>query len=214
LRFHAVYWPGILLSAGLRLPTSIRAHGFITSNGKKLGKSLGNAVDPQALVARYGVDAVRYYLLAHLHPSKNRDFREDLLRAAYSAELAGKLGNLLQRVRALCVQNGVCITPAEPASKLEPSLARVAEQAHAKVREAVAQFDLQEALRAIFEVVAAANRYASSALQRSLASLLAALRATADLLEPFLPSTARSLKARLVPYPSLGEPLFPALRDS
>ena len=101
LRFHAVYWPAILLSAGLPLPTSLRVHGFITSHGKKLGKSLGNAIDPFRLVGKYGVDAVRYYLLGHLHTTKDGDFREDLLQAAYSAELAGKLGNLLQRVCAV-----------------------------------------------------------------------------------------------------------------
>jgi methionyl-tRNA synthetase len=238
LRFHAVYWPGILLSAGLALPTSIRAHGFITSHGKKLGKSLGNAVDPFALVARYGVDAVRYYLLAHLHTSKDSDFREDLLRAAYGSELAGKLGNLLQRVCALCVQNGVLIGVSEPEVELDRALLNVAEQARIDVREAVSEFALQDALRAVFELVAAANRYADSsapwrlgklareattdtersnarsALGRSLGSLVGALRVTAELLEPFLPSTARSLRARLVPYPSLGEPLFAALRSS
>ena len=238
LRFHAVYWPAILLSAGLALPSALRVHGHITSQGKKLGKSLGNAVDPFRLLRRYGVDAVRYYLLAHLHTTKDSDFREDLLRAAYSSELAGKLGNLLQRVCALCLQNGLFSEPDEPTGETEPALRELAARARADVEEAVAAFALQEALRVIFELVSAANRYADSsapwqlaklartgaseperekatcALRRSLASLIEALLVTAELLEPFLPDTARGVRARLVPCPTLGEPLFPALPSS
>jgi len=238
LRFHAVYWPAILLSAGLELPSALRVHGHITSLGKKLGKSLGNAVDPFRLLRRYGVDAVRYYLLAHLHTTKDSDFREDLLRAAYSSELAGKLGNLLQRVCALCRQNALFSELDQAHSETDPALREVAARARVGVEEAVSAFALQDGLRAIFELVSAANRYAdasapwqlaklaraaaseperekaTSALRRSLASLIEALLVTAELLEPFLPTTARGVRARLVPFPTLGEPLFPALPSS
>ena len=230
LRFHAVYWPAILLSAGLALPTSIRTHGFITSHGKKIGKSLGNAVDPFRLVARYGVDAVRYYLLAHLHTTKDSDFREDLLRSAYQAELAGKLGKLLQRVCALCERHQTL----EPVA-LDTALSDTAERVRGAVTQAVAEFALHDALRAVFELVTAANRYvdssapwqlaqlrteaasdaeraqADAALQRCLASLVHVLRTCAELLAPFLPTTARAIEARLTPKPSLGAPLFPRL---
>jgi len=235
-RFHAVYWPGILLSAGLPLPTAILVHGFITSHGQKLGKSLGNAVDPFALVGRYGADAVRYYLLAHLHTTKDGDFREDLLRTAYSSELAGKLGNLVQRVCALCVQNEVSVGQRDETSPLDSSLVASAERARRDVSAAVGAFALHDALHAIFELVTAANRYADStgpwqlakaaraatdantrarlldALRVSLRSLVAALNASVDLLDPFLPGAAARIRARLIPEPKLGEPLFPALR--
>ena len=221
LRFHALYWPGILLSAGLPLPTALRVHGHITSHGKKIGKSQGNAVDPFRLVARYGVDAVRYYLLAHLHATKDSDFREDLLRTAYSAELAGKLGNLLQRVCALVERHDVTIVTAD----LDASLCEVAEHARAAVGRAVDDFALHDALRAVFELIAAANRYVdssapwqlakakagSTALERCLSSVVHALRVTAELLTPFLPSTARAIEARLEPRPHVGAPLFPPL---
>jgi methionyl-tRNA synthetase len=221
LRFHALYWPGILLSAGLRLPTSLRVHGHITAHGKKIGKSLGNAVDPLRLVARYGVDAVRYYLLSHLHTTKDSDFREDLLRTAYSSELAGKLGNLLQRVCALVERHELDLTT----SNLDAFLCEAAERAEQKVACAVAEFALHDGLRAIFELVTAANRYvdrnapwqlAKSAslraeLARCLASLVHVLRVTGRLLAPFLPATARELDARLHPLPHLGPPLFPPL---
>jgi methionyl-tRNA synthetase len=232
LRFHAVYWPGILLSAGLPLPTSLRVHGLITSHGKKIGKSLGNAVDPFRLVARYGVDAVRYYLLAHLHTTKDSDFREDLLRTAYTSELAGKLGNLLQRTCALWQQNNVLTLASDT---IEPALAAALAQARTEVTQALAGFAVHDALRAIFELFAASNRYvdssapwhlaklsreaatsaereaASQALQECLLSVVHALRGTADLLAPFLPNTASSIQARLTPEPKLGPPLFPAL---
>jgi methionyl-tRNA synthetase len=231
LRFHAVYWPAILLSAGLELPTSLRVHGLITSHGKKLGKSLGNAVDPHRLVARYGVDAVRYYLLGHLHTTKDSDFREDLLRTAYGSELAGKLGNLLQRVCALCERNAVQVVT----SDLDAGLLETAARTRTAVSQAIADFALHDALRAIFELIAAANRHVDSnapwrlaqlavsagsaaeravarvALQRVLSSEVYALKASAELLAPFLPETARTILARLSPSPSLGSPLFPAL---
>ena len=221
LRFHALYWPGILLSAGLALPSSLLVHGLITSQGKKIGKSLGNAVDPFRLVARYGVDAVRYYLLAHLHTTKDSDFREDLLRTAYASELAGKLGNLLQRVCALVERHQVAIVSTD----LDASLRELAEQAEISVASAIAEFALHDALRAIFELVNAANRYVdrtapwqlaksasrAGALEQCLSSLVYTLRVTARLLAPFLPTTARELHARLEPRPRLGLPLFPAL---
>jgi len=223
VRFHALYWPAILLSAGLPLPTSLLVHGLITSQGKKLGKSLGNAVDPFRLVARYGVDAVRYYLLSHLHTTKDSDFREDLLRTAYTSELAGKLGNLLQRVSALVERHG----PSLVTSGLEPSLCEVAQHAELRVARAIAEFALHDALHAIFELVAAANRYVdasapwqlakspgtSAALSHCLSSLVHTLRVTARLLAPFLPTTAREIQRRLEPRPHLGSPLFPALTD-
>jgi len=221
LRFHALYWPGILLSAGLPLPTSLRVHGLITSQGKKIGKSLGNAVDPFRLVSRYGVDAVRYYLLAHLHTSKDSDFREDLLRTAYEAELAGKLGNLLQRVCALVVRHQLTIATTD----LDPSLYELAEQSEQALSRAIADFALHDGLRAIFELVTAANRYIDrtapwqlaksptqrAALEQCLSSLVHVLRITARLLAPFLPSSAQQIEARLSPRPHLGPPLFPAL---
>jgi methionyl-tRNA synthetase len=237
LRFHAVYWPAILLSAGAQLPTSLRVHGLITSDGKKLGKSLGNAVDPFRLVAKYGVDAVRYYLLAHLHTTKDSDFREPLLRTAYGSELAGKLGNLLQRVCALCVQHAVRIADRD-ATTLDANLLSAADAARRAVEHAIGDFALHEALRAIFELVSASNRYvdshapwqlakiandatapqadrnhAANALQHCLGSLVHSLLVSAELLAPFLPSTALGILARLLPEPSLGAPLFPPLKS-
>ena len=223
LRFHAVYWPAILASAGLELPSAVRVHGYVTLEGTKIGKSLGNAVDPFALVERFGLSAVRYYFLRHLHTTKDSDFRVDKLTEAHDAELAGKLGNLLQRASSLALRHPALLLKrgAAAASDADGRLSETAERAVRDVQSAVDDFALHQALTCIFELVAEANRYAdgqepwtlsrralaaqtteaSSDLLAQLAHvlwhLLEALRVTAILLAPFLPDAAREIAVRL-----------------
>ena len=97
-RFHAIYWPAILLSAGLPLPTRILVHGYVTVDGRKIGKSAGNAIDPAPLAVELGADALRYYLLRHIRSTGDGDFSYGRFRQAYDADLAGQLGNLARRV--------------------------------------------------------------------------------------------------------------------
>lgn len=94
-RFHAVYWPAILLSAGESLPTRLLVHGYVTIAGEKISKSLGNGMDPLALTSRFGADAVRYYLLAHIRTTGDGDFSIQRLSAAYDNDLVNQLGNLV-----------------------------------------------------------------------------------------------------------------------
>jgi methionyl-tRNA synthetase len=101
LRFHAAIWPGMLLSAGLPLPQTLLVHGFITSGGKKMSKSLGNVIDPEELLAEYGTDAVRYFLARHISPFEDGDITHESFKAAYNADLANGLGNLASRVLTL-----------------------------------------------------------------------------------------------------------------
>ncbi|HWB33966.1 MAG TPA: methionine--tRNA ligase [Candidatus Paceibacterota bacterium] len=101
LRFHAAIWPGMLLSAGLPLPTTILVHGFITSGGKKMSKSLGNVIDPEELLAEYGVDAMRYFLARHISPFEDGDITREHFKEAYNADLANGLGNLASRIMQL-----------------------------------------------------------------------------------------------------------------
>ncbi len=105
LRFHAAIWPAMLLSAGLPLPKSILAHGLILSGGKKMSKTLGNIVDPIELVEKYGVDAVRYYLLRHISPFSDGDMTLEGFHDAYNGNLANGLGNLVARVMKLAEDN-------------------------------------------------------------------------------------------------------------
>ena len=101
LRFHAAIWPGMLLSAGLPLPKTLLVHGFITSGGKKMSKTLGNVIDPEELLAEYGTDAVRYFLARHISPFEDGDITREGFKAAYNADLANGLGNLVSRIMQL-----------------------------------------------------------------------------------------------------------------
>jgi len=101
-KFHAIYWPALLLSAGLPLPNEIVVHGFLTENGHKISKSLGNTIDPFESVDRFGTDAVRYYLLRAVSPFNDGDFSDERLIQIYNSDLANGLGNLVSRVTSLC----------------------------------------------------------------------------------------------------------------
>ena len=101
-KFHAVYWPALLLSAGVEVPDRIFAHGFLTEEGRKISKSAGNAEDPLRYPTAYGADAVRYYLIAHTRPYEDTDFALSRLETVYRADLANTLGNLCSRLAALC----------------------------------------------------------------------------------------------------------------
>lgn len=223
LRFHAVYWPAILASAGLPLPTRVRVHGFLTAAGEKIGKSLGNAVDPFGLVEASGKEAVRFYCLRHLHTTKDSDFRVERVKEAHDTELAGKLGNLLQRVAAIGLKHPQLALRRGPAaeSDADSALIAAAQRARDDVRAAVDEFALHQALAGVLELVAAANRYAdsqepwtlsrrakcapteqacsdlSAQLAHVLWRLLEALRVTAVLLAPFLPTIAQRIIQRL-----------------
>ena len=101
LRFHAAIWPAMLLSAGLPLPKTLFVHGFITSGGKKMSKTLGNVIDPEELIETYGADAVRYFLLRHVSPFEDGDITREGFHDAYTAHLTNGLGNLVARVMKL-----------------------------------------------------------------------------------------------------------------
>lgn len=103
-KFHAVYWPALLLSANLPLPNELLVHGFLTENGRKISKSLGNSVDPFEYINQYGADGVRHYLLKAVSPIDDGDFSKDRIQSVYHSELANGLGNLVSRVTSLCAK--------------------------------------------------------------------------------------------------------------
>ncbi|KKR48500.1 MAG: Methionine-tRNA ligase [Candidatus Levybacteria bacterium GW2011_GWA2_40_16] len=102
IRFHAIYWPAILLSSGLKLPKTLFVHEYFTVNGQKMSKTIGNVIDPIELIEKHGADPLRYYFLAKFSPFQDGDFSEDKFKEVYNADLANGLGNLVARVARLC----------------------------------------------------------------------------------------------------------------
>jgi methionyl-tRNA synthetase len=216
VRFHAIYWPAILLSARQPLPTTIFVHDYLTVEGQKISKSLGTAIDPLRVIERYGADALRWWFLRDVPRNGDADFREALI-AARGNELADDLGNLINRTIALVSRNQRERVRQVPNLPAEAALlrARCTELADA-IDKALAEFDLRAATTALWEVVADANRFvsatqpwdvakaarrgdsrASGRLDAVLAALLDACRVIACELQPFLPLAAERIVAAL-----------------
>lgn len=213
LKFHAVYWPAMLLSAGLPLPGAIFVHGHLTVEGRKIGKSLGNAVDPFPLIRRYGTDAVRYYLLRAVRSGEDGDVSEARLREVYNTDLANGLGNLVRRLESLCERCGFGGTAA-PDLRVPPD-----------VRDALDRFDFAGALKAVYGLVDDLNREIDAVrpwellkrqragkLGQHLSAWVGSVRAISWALRPFLPRTAERIETGFSKVEiKKGQPLFPRL---
>lgn len=115
-RFHSVYWIGMLLSAGLAIPKTISVHGYITANGQKMSKSLGNVIDPYDAVSQYGLEPIRYYLLKAIPTHSDGDFTHERFAEVYTADLANAIGNVCSRVAAMAAKSGLANTQQTPTS--------------------------------------------------------------------------------------------------
>ncbi len=205
LRFHAVYWPTFLMAAGLPLPKKVFAHGWWTIEGQKMSKSLQNVVEPNMLVEKYGVDAVRYFLLREVPFGLDGDFSHSALVHRINSDLANDLGNLLNRSTAMLNKYFGGIVQA-PADLTDMDLAY-----QEKTREMVRQVDMHleelafsKALQAIWEVVSAGNKYIDETAPWTLAKdpaqkerlatvmycLLESQRIVYQLISAFMPQTA------------------------
>lgn len=197
LRFHAAIWPAMLMGLGQELPKQLYVHGFITVEGKKMGKSEGNVIAPKDIIDQYGADAFRYYFLRHVPSYSDGDFSQEVFDNAYNNELANELGNAVQRTIAMIqkYQKGVIgsIKPAEHDSS--------------NVREAIAECRFDRALDAIWDQVRGLNQYIEEEkpwmvaktgdadhLREVLAYQAGCLLEIAELLTPFLPDTAQKIK--------------------
>ena len=222
LRFHCLYWPALLLSAGLPLPRRVFAHGWLLSGGRKIGKSAGNAVDPLALAGKLGADAVRYCLLRAAPFGQDGDFSQESAVARYNADLANDFGNLVQRSTTLIARyhpspgrapGGAAPEPGAPGGP-ERRLRAQAAALPERVAEAFERLAIDEAAAAVGQLVTAANRYAEEtapwvlarsgppeALGTALFHLAAAARLAAWFFRPFIPSAAAEAHARLAGGP-------------
>ncbi|HET7018924.1 MAG TPA: class I tRNA ligase family protein, partial [Streptosporangiaceae bacterium] len=220
VRFHAVYWPAILLSAGLPLPTEEFVHDYITVDGAKIGKSAGNAIDVTDLVADYGADALRWWLLREVARVGDTDFTLARLVARANDELANGIGNLVHRVVALVCKYRDGLVPAANGRELPGAegLDRARRQAAGLIGSALADGDFRQATAAVVAIADEANRYisqsepwrlvkaerggdgeAAAQLDAVLAALIQTCRELARHLAPFLPDAARRIEAQCFP---------------
>ncbi len=209
IRFHAVYWPAMLLSAHLPLPKTLLVHGFITAGGRKMSKTIGNVIDPYEIVEKYGIEAVRYYLLAKIPTLDDGDFTVENFEQIYQADLANGLGNLVSRAAKLC----------------ETSKANFESKDHqfsSDIKKYFDSYELNLALENIWGRVRKADIFINShevwklqgkELIEALNKLVEDLRQVAADLKPFLPQTAEKIENQFKgPKIKSSDPLFPRLQ--
>ncbi len=205
-RFHAVYWPAFLMSAGIPLPKRVFAHGFLFNRGEKMSKSLGNVIDPFSLVERYGLDQLRYFLMREVPFGQDGSYSHDAIVNRTNADLANDLGNLAQRSLSMIAKNceGKVPVPGE-FSEADNAILDQADAALHTARKAMDDQALHLALGAIFAVVAEANRYFAGqepwALRKTDAARMGTvlyvtaevIRRVGIMVQPFIPQSAEKL---------------------
>lgn len=207
LRFHAVYWPAFLMSAGIQLPKRIFAHGWWTCEGKKMSKSIGNVVAPDMIVEKYGLDQLRYFLFKEVRFGEDGDFSEEALKNRISYDLANDLGNLVQRVLAFIQKLNGHLTVDYDFSNDESPLFESSRGLITKMRPLIDKQNLHAALETVWELISASNKFVndmqpwklakedSVKLNKVLTVLCDAIRSIAFGIFPFMPDTARKIFA-------------------
>lgn len=159
-RFHCIFWPAFLMSAGLPLPKQVVVHGFLFNKGEKMSKSVGNVINPQTLVATYGADQLRYFFLREVPFGQDGNYSHEAIVNRINADLANDLGNLAQRSLSMIAKNCEGRVPAAaPLTAADEALLKDARDLPRVVRAAMDGFALHQALAQIWKVVADANRY-------------------------------------------------------
>jgi methionyl-tRNA synthetase len=206
VRFHAVYWPAFLMSAGIAVPKHIFSHGFLFNRGEKMSKSVGNVIDPFALADAYGVDQLRYFLLREVPFGQDGNYNHDAIVNRTNADLANDLGNLAQCSLTMVTRQLDGVMP-EPGvfSDNDQAILKAADALLGKAREAMATQQLHQVLNAVWAVVAEANRYFAGEAPWALAKTDPArqgtvLYVTAEVIRqvsilalPFMPASAGKL---------------------
>lgn len=195
-KFHCIIWPAMLLSAEETLPTTIFSHGFLTINGQKISKSLGNAIDPVLIAEKYGVDALRYFLMREIPFGQDGDFSEKSLKLRLNNELANELGNLVSRTLSLAEKNFRIINKQKTELKFDIK----------QINELMEKFELHNALNEIWKFVQDCNKYVNDKkawelekkeLEIVLYNLSEAIRIISILISSFMPETSKKINDQL-----------------
>ena len=203
--FHTVYWPAMLKSAGIELPRTIFNHGFLSFNGEKISKSLGNAISPITLTEKYGADSVRYFCLRQFPfaTGDDGDFSEKALIQRHNDELANKLGNLVSRTSALAEKYGIekSARPRQKKSSICESITNslLEKLKRPQIEKLIKGYELDKALNEIFTFIDICNEFVQSKKpwethdKKVLYQLVEAIREIAKLLTPFIPESAEKI---------------------
>jgi methionyl-tRNA synthetase len=215
VKFHAIFWPALLLAVGLKLPRKIFVHGFFTVNGQKMSKTLGNVIDPIYLADKYGTDPLRYFLLREISFGQDGDFSIKRFEERYNADLANGLGNLVSRVLTLSEK-------AKPAKSTGGQLTKQIKPIQEKYQKAMEDIKLNEALEPIWQLISFCDEYIEKnkpwqliktdqeKFKQIISDLLTALKEIASLLEPFMPDTSEKILDQIKQNKKT-EVLFPRL---
>jgi methionyl-tRNA synthetase len=210
--FHTVYWPAMLKSAGISLPRVVFNHGFLKFNGKKISKSLGNAISPQVLVEKYGADSIRYFVARHFPFASggDGDFEESALVERHNGELSNKLGNLVSRVTGLIEKNGM----GECESSLKVDFD--------KINNLMENYEVDKALNEIFSFIDLCNEYVQDKKPwetkdtKVFYELADAIKKISILLYPFIPETCKKIAEKFGGWEftidELNKPLDPKVK--
>lgn len=205
-RFHALIWPAMLKHAGVRAPDQLLIHGFLTSEGQKMSKSIGNVVAPDDVISKYGVDALRFFLSHEIPVGNDGDFSWKRFGELYDAKLRNQLGNLLNRVLVLLQKEGGGVRVPDASSPLSATDASRAAEGWKEYEAKMNAFDLHGGIQQAFDLIAALNmgfdkaapwKLAGEERLTMLSRFAESIRHAALLLLPFIPETAQKISRQL-----------------